>query len=83
MHLFLANFVLSPFRKILEKLIFVRISSYLEKYDMLSEQQFGFRKNMSTTQTICNMHERTIKNIDCSLYTCFVFLDMAKTFDTV
>ena len=38
---------------------------------------------MSTTQTICNMHEKIIKNIDYSLYTCCVFLDLTKAFDTV
>ena len=56
--------LLSPFIKILEKLIFVRICSYLEKYDLLSKQQFGSRKNMSTTQAICSIHKRIIKNID-------------------
>ena len=50
---------------------------------MLSKQQFGFRKNMSTTQTICNIHEKIIRNIDCSLYTCSVFLDLTKAFVTV
>ena len=51
--------LLSPFSKIIEKLIFVRICSYLEKYDMLNNQQFGFRKNTSTTQTISN-HKKII-----------------------
>ena len=36
---------------------------------------------MSTTQTICNIQKKIIKNIDCSLCTCCVFLDLTKTFD--
>ena len=75
--------LLSPFSKILEKLIFVSISSYFEKYDMLSEQQFCLRKNMSTTQTIRSIYERTTKNINCSLYTCCAFLDLTKALDSV
>ena len=50
---------------------------------MLSKQQFGFRINMSTTQTISKIHKKIIKNKDCSLYTCCVFLDLTKAFDTV
>ena len=50
---------------------------------MLSKQQFSFRKNKSTTQTICGIHEKILKNIDCSLYTCSVFLDLTKAFDNV
>ena len=38
---------------------------------------------MSTTQTICNIHEKIIKKINCSLYTCCVFLNLTKAFDTV
>ena len=38
---------------------------------------------MSTTQTICSIHEKIIKNIDCSVYTCCVFLDLPKAFGTV
>ena len=38
---------------------------------------------MSTTQTICSIYERMIKNIDCSLYNCCVILDLTKAFDAV
>ena len=64
-------------------MIFVRICCHLEKYDLLSKQQFGFGKNTSTTQTICSIHEKLIRKIDCNLGTCCVFLDLTKAFDTV
>ena len=38
---------------------------------------------MSATQTICNIHAKIIKNINCSQYTCCVFLDLTKAFNTV
>ena len=50
---------------------------------MLSKQQFGFKKNMPTTQIIGGVYERIIKNIDCSQYTCCVFLNLTKAFNTV
>ena len=38
---------------------------------------------MSTTQTICNIHEKIIKNLNFSQYTWCVFLDSTKGLDTV
>ena len=38
---------------------------------------------MYTTQTLCIIYERITKNIDCSRYTCCVFLDLTNVFDTV
>ena len=43
----------------------------------------ALRKKMSTTQTICSIYERMTNNMNCSLYTCCVFLDLTKAFDTV
>ena len=37
--------LLSQFDKILEKIIYNRLTSYLDKYNLLSKKQFGFRKN--------------------------------------
>jgi len=42
-------FIHSQFSKFFGKLLFNRIYSYLEKYNLLSGDQFGFRKNSSTT----------------------------------
>ena len=75
--------LLSPFNKILEKLIYIRIYSYLEKYDLLTKHQFGFRKGTSTIHTIGKIYDKLLSNIDNNLYTCCVFLDLTKAFDTV
>ena len=36
--------ILSPLSKIFEKLVYSRLSSYLEKFDILTDNQFGFRR---------------------------------------
>ena len=38
---------------------------------------------MSATHAICCIHQKIIKNMDCNLYTCCVFLDLTKAFNTV
>ena len=80
--------LLSPINKIFEKLIYNRLISYLDKYDLLSPNQFGFRKNMSTTDAINYIHDNIVKNNEYlfyiyGLYTCSIFMDLSKAFDTV
>ena len=77
--------ILSQFDKIFEKLIYIRISSYLEKDDLLSKNQFGFRENSSTNFAIAHIHDNILRNVDLGLHTCCIFLDFSKAFafDTV
>ena len=53
--------------------------SYLIRYYLLSDQQFGFRKNSSTTLAISKLLEELLTNIDHGLYTCSVVLDSTPT----
>ena len=75
--------ILSQFDKIFEKLIYIRISFYLEKYDLLGKNQFGFRENSSTNFAIAHIHDNIFKNDDLGLHTCCLFLDFSKAFDSV
>ena len=75
--------LLSQFDKIFEKMLFSRLLSYLDKNQLLSKNQFGFRPNSSTQFAISTIYDKIIKNIDNGLYTCCIFLDLSKAFDTV
>ena len=60
--------ILSQFNKIFEKLLYTRLYSYLIRYNLLSDQQFGFRKNSFTTLAISKVYEEQLANIDHGLY---------------
>jgi len=75
--------LLSQFNKIFEKLLYVRIYSYVIKFDLLSDCQFGFRKNSSTTLAMAKIYDVLLNNMDLGLYSCCIFLDLSKAFDTV
>ena len=49
----------------------------------LFESQFGFRKGRSTAQAIVEIADNLRKAIDSNQYSCGVFLDFSKAFDTV
>ena len=75
--------LLSHFNKLMEKMIFSRLYSYLEKKQLLNDNQFGFRPNSSTAFAISSLYDKLINNIDNGLFSCCVFLDFSKAFDTV
>uniref|UniRef100_A0A1B6GF67 Reverse transcriptase domain-containing protein n=1 Tax=Cuerna arida TaxID=1464854 RepID=A0A1B6GF67_9HEMI len=63
--------------KIFEKCLYERLYSYLEKYNLLSRKQFGFRVNKNTEEAI----NLVVSNINQN--TLITFLDLKKAFDTV
>ena len=75
--------ILSSFSQIFEKLVQKQLISYVEKHEILTQCQFGFRKNHSTEQAIAEITDNFKKSSDNNLFTCGVFLDFAKAFDTV
>jgi len=71
------------FAQIFEKLGDSQVSTHLEKYDILNKFQFGFHKGQSTKQAIVEISDNLKKAINNNFYTCQVFLDFAKAFDSI
>ena len=69
--------------KVLEQVVHRQLSNYLEKHCLLKSSQFGFHPRRST-EVACNLLVDDIhKNIDNSLLTEIIYLNLSKTFDTV
>lgn len=75
--------ILSPFSKILEKLVFNQLYSFLERFSILKNNQFGFRKNMSTSSAIIDNLQYVYDNLDVGRSIISFFLDFSKAFDCV
>jgi hypothetical protein len=56
---------------------------FLQKYKILYDYQFGFRKGYSTEQAILELSDSLKTAIDNREITCGLFLDFSKAFDTV
>ena len=67
----------------LEKLIHSQLSSYLENNDLLAENQFGFRKQRSTSHAISQLLNQVYTNINKSAITAAVYIDFSKAFNSV
>ena len=71
------------FSKILERLMYNRLYNFLTEHNILSMNQFGFRKNYSTFLALMDLVDSISKNIDEGNYSIGIFLDLSKAFDTI
>ena len=60
-----------------------RLYSFLSKYKIIYNLQFGFRKNHSTSHALLYLTEKVREALDSSCFSCGVFVDLQKAFDTV
>ena len=75
--------VLPIFSEILEKLVHKRISSFLDRYNILYKHQYGFQRGKSTDHTILHLHTKIIKTVENREKSCSIFLDFVKSLDGV
>ena len=75
--------LLPIFSKILEKLIYKYLLTYLEMNNVLSPFQFGFRKRHSTYMPLVHLYDQITKTLQDNEIMCTLFLDLKKAFDTV
>ena len=75
--------LLPQFSKILEKVFNKRLDAFLDKYQLLSESQYGFRSNRSTTMALTETIEEITKSIDNKQFAIGIFIDLKKAFDTI
>ena len=75
--------LLSNISKLLEKLMYSRLYSFLKIYNCLNELQFGFQANHSTTHALLSITEKIRNALDTDHFACGVFIDLRKAFDTV
>lgn len=69
--------------KLIEKIVHSRIMKHLETFNLLSNNQGGFRSNHSTIDSVSNFTDDIYDSINKKEYTVAAFIDLKKAFDTV
>ena len=68
---------------IFENLFYKGLITYIDKHLLLSDNQYGFRSNRSTSLALLELVEKITKSIDDGKYTIGIFIDIKKAFDTI
>ena len=76
-------FILPAFSKILERAFYNRLYSYLTDFDILCNNQYGFRKGYSTALALFELHDKISAAVDNKEFAIGLFMDLSKAFDTV
>jgi hypothetical protein len=75
--------VLPFFSKILEKIMYNRLISFLTKCNILTEKQFGFREQHSTYMALLSLIDKITNELDTQNFSLGIFIDLSKAFDTL
>jgi exonuclease III len=75
--------LLSTLNKILEKIMYKRLITFLIKHKILYKYQFGFRENYSTSLALIEIVDNILKELEEGKFVAGIYLDLTKAFDTV
>ena len=69
--------------KIFERCMANRIMSFFSKFQLFSENQFGFLKNRSTQDAVFNFSENIYDALNAKYHNISILIDLKAAFDTV
>ena len=75
--------LLSNLSKIFERAMHTRLYGFLDEFGAFYELKYGFRKKYSTDHAILSIVEEIRQNLENGIFSCGVFVDLEKAFDTV
>ena len=75
--------VLPIFSKVLEKLVYVRLTAHFVDSNLLTPYQFGFRDGVSTLDAIHAIVDSLHSSFNVDKIVIGVFIDLAKAFDSL
>ena len=75
--------LLTTISKILEKIMYRRVYSFLQDTGQIYSSQYGFRANHSCERTVGQAVSSIVKGLENRHYVACVLLDLSKAFDTI
>ena len=69
--------------KLLEKIVYKRVYSFLNQTDQLYNSQYGFRTAHSCDDAVSELVGEVLKNRENKKFTAALYLDLSKAFDTL
>ena len=72
--------ILNPFAKLFEKCLLDQLNNYFVSNNLISPNQYGFKKNCSTNEAVLDIYNKLLDNMDKKFITgTFYFLRFKKS----
>ena len=75
--------LLPIFSNIFEKLIAEKMIKVINKNNIFSHSQFGFRTSSLREMAVTSIYDKLLQNLNDKKITCSMFLDLRKAFESV
>lgn len=75
--------LITNFLKVFEKIMKMKLTSFIQKYHIISKRQYGFHERMLTDDALKFVIKIIYEAVDKRKTAIGVFLDLAKDFDTL
>ena len=75
--------ILPAFSKFFEKVMYNRMIDFINKHNILFDNQYGFKCQHSTSLALIRLIDQISSSIDSKKFCAGIFLDLSKAFDTV
>ena len=75
--------LLCTLSKILEKIVYKRLYTFLDTSGQITQSQYGFRANHGCDHAVGELLSEIVKNLQLQQPTACLFIDLSKAFDTL
>ena len=75
--------LLTTISKVLEKIMYCRVYTFLNDNEQLYESQYGFHNRHSCDNAVGEVISQIVKNLESNQTSIALFLDLSKAFDTL
>jgi hypothetical protein len=75
--------ILTLFSKVLEKDVHIQLYEHSNKYNILADEQFGFRNKLATNNTIYKLINEILTALNNKIMIGGIFCDLEKAFDCI
>lgn len=73
----------SSISKLIEKCIKLRLNQYINQFNLISSEQYGFKEKSNTEDALIRVTNHITSSFNTNKKCMTIFLDLAKAFDTV
>jgi retron-type reverse transcriptase len=75
--------ILTSFSKLLEKAVHIQLYEHSNKYNILADEQFGFRNKLATNNAIYKLIKEILTALNSKIMIGGTFCDLEKAFDCI